>query len=439
MKRAIPILILLILIAAGVYWWTTQRDAEVIRLAAPIVPPWGEEPDNRIVGSGTIEAEIVAITTETGGRIVAIHADEGDEVRQGDLLVELDTSLLKANQNQLEAALATARANLAEVSSPPRPEDVGAAKAELLQAQAARDGVYAVWQQTQSIVEDPLELNARIGTARGEIAILEKQVEAAQAELKAAEIQRDEAARNQLNNEAMVLSQVAVKQAEAARANLAAAEAELAGAQSQFALLIAMRDNPLALITQANAARTAYEQAEAAVLVAEARLASVKAGPMPEDVAIAEAQVQQAEAALGSVEVQLDNLNLTAPRDGIISDRPANPGELATPGATLMNLGDLDQVTLTVFIPETQIGRVRVGQTARVEVDAYPSETFEGTVAFIALEAEFTPKNVQTEEERVNLVFAVKITLDNPDHRLKPGMPADAEIISDLEVSGQSS
>jgi HlyD family secretion protein len=104
-----------------------------------------------------------------------------------------------------------------------------------------------------------------------------------------------------------------------------------------------------------------------------------------------------------------------------------------------MNLGDLDQVTLTVFIPVTQIGQVRVGQTARVEVDAYLGETFEGTIAFIAPEAEFTPKNVQTEEERVNLVFAVKITLDNLDHRLKPGMPADAQIINNPEIKGQSS
>lgn len=432
MKRVIPILILLILIGAGVYWWITQREPAATSLAAPIDPPWKEEPDNRILGSGTIEAEIIAITTEIGGRIVAMHADKGDVVEHGDLLVELDTSLLRANQNQLEAALATARANLAEVSAPPRPEDVAAAEAELQQAKAARDGAYVVWQAMGSIVEDPLELNVQIDIARGDLAILEKQVEAAQADLKAAEIQRDEAARNQLNDEAITMSQVAVKQADAARANLAAAEAELTGAQSQLALLIAMRDNPLALITQANAAKTAYEQAEAAMLVAEAKLASVQAGPRPEDVAIAEARVQQAESALTSVEVQLDKLNLTAPRDGIITDRPANPGELATLGATLMNLGDLDQVTLTVFIPETQIGRVRVGQTARVEVDAYPGETFEGSVAFIAPEAEFTPKNVQTEEERVNLVFAVKITLDNPDHRLKPGMPADAEIISDL-------
>jgi len=425
MKRVIPALILLALVAGGYYWWTTQQGADAIGLTA-------KEPEARIFGSGTIEAEIIAITTETGGRIVAMHADEGDEVHQGDPLVELDTSLLQAQQNQLEAALATARANLAQVSAPPRPEDIAAAQAELAQAQAARDGAYAVWQQAQYVVDNPLELNAQIDALRGQIALLEKQVEAAQAALKAAEIQRDEAARNQVNDEAITMAQVAAKQAEAAQANLAVAQTELEGARRQLELLIAMRDNPLTLITQANAAKMAYQQAEAAVTVAEAKLASVKAGPMPEDVAIAQAQVKQAKAKLTSLQVQLDKMTLTAPRDGVITSRPANPGELAASGATLMNLGDLDQVTLTVFIPETQIGRVRVGQTARVTVDAYPGETFEGTVTFIALEAEFTPKNVQTKEERVNLVFAVKITLDNPDHRLKPGMPADAEIVSDL-------
>jgi multidrug resistance efflux pump len=417
MKKVIPILILLALIGAGYYWWTTQSN---------------REPDNRIVGSGTIEAEIVAITTETGGRIVAIYADEGDQVRLGDLLVELDTLLLQAEQDRLEAALATAKANLKEVSAPPRVEDVAVAEAELRQAQSARAGAYAVWQEIQSVVDNPRELSMEVESARGQIDILEKQVEAAQVTLKALQIERDQAARNQSNDEAITLGQAKEKQVGAAQSNLAAAEAELAGLRRRVELLTAMRNNPLALITQANAAQMAYEQTEAGVLVAEAKLTRVKAGPMPEEVAIAQAQVQQAEAALARIEVQLGKLRLTAPRNGIITDRPAHFGELAMPGAILMNLGDLDQVTLTVFIPETQIGQVRVGQIGRVKVDAYLDETFEGTVVFIAPEAEFTPKNVQTEEERVNLVFAVKISLDNQDHRLKPGMPADAELISDL-------
>jgi multidrug resistance efflux pump len=432
MRRVIPFILLLTIIGGGYYWWTNRGNTEgssLIDLGDAVLR---KEADDRIAGSGTIEAEIIAITTETGGRIIAIHTDEGEEVEKGDLLVELDTSLLQANQDQLEAALDTARANLAQVSAPPRPEEVAAAEAELLQAHAARYGAYAVWQEAQSVADNPLELNAQVRSARRQIEILEKQVEAAQAELKEAEIRRDEAARNQLNDEAITLSLVAIKQAEAARASLSAAEAEVAWAWRQLEVMATIRDNPLLLITQANAAKTAYEQAQAAVLVANANLTAVKADPMAEDVAIARAQVEQAEAALARTQVQLEKMNLTAPSDGIITDRPANPGELATPGAILLNLGDLDQVTLTVFIPETQIGLVDIGQTAQVKVDAYPDETFEGTVKFIALEAEFTPKNVQTEEERVNLVFAVKINLENPDHRLKPGMPADAEILSDL-------
>lgn len=432
MKRVIPILILLGLIGAGYYWWTTQSSGDVVSLAAQGGPLWRKESNDRILGSGTIEAEIIAITSETGGRIVAIYADEGDEVHLGDLLVELDTSLLQAEQGRLQAALATAQANLAEVSAPPRPEDVLAAEAELQQAQAARAGAYTVWQEVKSAADNPLELKAEVEATRRQIVMLEQQVEAAQAGLKTAQIQRDEAARNQSNDEAITLSQAAVKQAEAAQANLAATEAELAGAWRQLELLIAMRDNPLILITQANTAQTAYGQTQAGVLVAEAKLASVKAGPIPEEMAIAKAQVQQAEAVLAHLEVQLGKLKLPTPRDGIITSRPAHPGELAMPGTTLINLGDLDEVTLTVFIPETQIGRIKIGQTGRVNVDAYPGETFEGSVTFIAPEAEFTPKNVQTEEERVNLVFAVKIRLDNPGHRLKPGMPADAEIITDL-------
>jgi multidrug resistance efflux pump len=419
MKRAMPILFLLVLIGGGYYWWTTRGSG------AAFIPA-GQESPGRIVGSGSIEAETVAITTELGGRIVALHADEGDAVKKGAPLVELDASALQARRNELEAALAGARAHLAEVSAPPREEDVAAAEAARQQAQAAHDGAWAVWQAALSLADDPLELNVEVESARGQVAALEKEVEAAQAELKEAQIRRDEAARNQLNHEALVMGQVAEQQVKAAQANLAAAEADLAGAQQQLALLATMRDNPVALTAQANAAGSAYQQAVAAASAAEAELALVRAGSRPQEVAMAQAQVRQAEAALATLQVQLEKLKLSAPREGIITERLASVGELAAPRAVVMNLGDLDRVTLTVFIPETQIGRVQVGQTSRVNVDAYPEETFEGKVDFIAPEAEFTPKNVQTAEERVNLVIAVKISLDNRDHRLKPGMPADA-------------
>jgi multidrug efflux pump subunit AcrA (membrane-fusion protein) len=96
-----------------------------------------------------------------------------------------------------------------------------------------------------------------------------------------------------------------------------------------------------------------------------------------------------------------------------------------------MTLADLDNLTLTIFVPEDQVGKVQIGQPVSVTVDAYPERVFPGTVTFIASQAEFTPKNVQTKEERVNMVFAVRVGLPNGDHALKPGMPADAVIVTD--------
>jgi len=144
--------------------------------------------------------------------------------------------------------------------------------------------------------------------------------------------------------------------------------------------------------------------------------------------------VVEAETALAAVAVRMAKQTLVAPRGGLISEKLVNAGELAAPGAALLELSDIETVELTVYIPETEIGRVKIGEAAQVHVDAYESETFSGAVSFIAHEAEFTPRNVQTQEERVNLVFAVKIKLDNADHRLKPGMPADAEILPGVKA-----
>jgi len=105
-------------------------------------------------------------------------------------------------------------------------------------------------------------------------------------------------------------------------------------------------------------------------------------------------------------------------------------GELATPGIPLITLADLDQVILTVYVPESRLGQVRVGQRVEVRVDSFPDRVFIGRVVTIATEAEFIPRNIQTREERVNMVFAVKVVIPNPDHALKPGMPADAVILA---------
>ena len=421
MKRIIPIIIILAIIGGGYWWFKHTRVAAATPTA--------------LVGSGTIEAETIAITTEIGGRIIAVKAAEGDEVAADQVLVEIDPSNLLAQQAQLEAALATAKANLTATSVPPRPEDIAAAEARLAQAKVAREGAKVTWETAQALVNNPHELQAHINQAQARVTEAQRNLELAQVNLKRMEIQAEVASRNQSNHAALVQNEVAQHQLKAAQVGLHMAEVGLNGAKQQVELLQYLRDKPLQFISQANAAKAAYQQAEAAVPVAEANLAATKANPTVEDIAVAQAKVGEAEAALAEVQVQLDKLTLTAPRAGLISHKLVNPGELAAPGTVLLELSDIDTVDLTVYIPETLIGQVKVGQQARVYVDAYPDDRFAGTVSFIAHEAEFTPRNVQTKEERVNLVFGVKITLDNPDHRLKPGMPADAEILPELQPS----
>ncbi len=419
MRRIIPIIILLAAIGGG-YWWFTQQNTVV------------EAEELPLVGSGSVEAETVLITAELGGRIVDIKVGEGQEIEAGQVLVELDKEELLAQQLQLESNLAAARANLNLVSAPPRPEDIAAARARLQQAQATRDGAKLTWERAQQLADNPHQLEVEINRARSGVTRGEKELELALVNLKRQEIAAEAASRDQSSHEALVKMEAAQRALEAARIQVDMAEVGLAGAEKQVEHLVGMRNRPLQLMAEANTARAAYEQAQAAVLAAEASLAAASAPPRQEDVEVALAQLNEAKAALTAVEVQLDKQTLTAPRAGLISKKAVEAGELAAPGTVLLELSDIDTVDITVYIPETRIGEVKIGQKAIVEADAYEDRVFEGMVTFIAHEAEFTPRNVQTEEERVNLVFAVKISLDNADHLLKPGMPADATILAEM-------
>ncbi len=136
----------------------------------------------------------------------------------------------------------------------------------------------------------------------------------------------------------------------------------------------------------------------------------------------------QAQAGLNLVRVQISNASILAPVSGTVLERNIEVGELAMAGTAICKLGDLSRPYLKIYLPENRYGRIRLGQAARITVDSYPHRFFAGRVAAIANQAEFTPKDVQTREERVKLVFAVKIAVENPGGELKPGMPADAVI-----------
>lgn len=161
--------------------------------------------------------------------------------------------------------------------------------------------------------------------------------------------------------------------------------------------------------------------------VAVANLSMLKNGARDEEIEAARAQVEAAQAQLDALDIQLKKLTITAPWDGVVLTRSAEVGGMALPGTTLIEIGRLGQLELTVYLPEEKFGLVIPGQKVGVYVDAYPNRVFEGTVLRMADEAEFTPTNVQTKEDRTRLVYAVIVRLDNPDFALKPGMIADSE------------
>ncbi|MCX7683317.1 MAG: efflux RND transporter periplasmic adaptor subunit [Anaerolineae bacterium] len=376
-----------------------------------------------ITASGFIEGEEVSVAPEVSGRIVEITVDRGDRVEAGQVLVRLDDAVLQSQRRQAEAGLAAARANLARVRAGARPQELAAARAALAQAEAARDGAFKAVLDARSVISNPLELNAQIDAARTQVRLAEQNVEMARANLAEVELKRGVYGGKGGDTERMWNLQV-----QAAQAALAQAQAELDGARAYLNVLLRIRANPLTLRAQLHAAEAQYRQAEAQVDIAQAALEELEAGPTPEEVALAEAQVRQAEVAVRLVDAQIAQLTLTAPMDGIVTTRSAQVGETAQAGLPLLTIANLDEVTLVIYIPANRIGHVQPGQEVEVRVDSFPGQVFLGQVASIAGEAEFTPRNVQTQEERVHLVFAVRVRIPNPDHLLKAGMPADALI-----------
>lgn len=174
--------------------------------------------------------------------------------------------------------------------------------------------------------------------------------------------------------------------------------------------------------------RTAYKMASARAEQAAQQLSVVIEGPRQEEIALAAAKVEQAKQQLELVKTRLTYAQITAPVDGMVLSKNIEAGEYVSPGTPVVTIGDLNQVWLKAYIAETDLGKVKLGQKVLVTTDTYRGKTYSGQIGFIASEAEFTPKNIQTSAERVKLVYRIKIVIDNAAHELKPGMPADAVI-----------
>ena len=341
--------------------------------------------------SGTIEATTVDVSFMLPGIVRERLVDEGDAVRAGQAVAVLEDAELLQQVALSQADVRAAEAALAELKAGSRPEEIARAEAASRQAGAVLDELLA-------------------GSRPEEVAVAKAAVDSA--ESRAVFVQANHQRKAGLRDAGVISAQ----EMEASESELIAARSALSEATERLKLL---RAGPRA---------QDIEQARAAAAQADAALALVRAGPREEQIEQAAARAAQARAALALAETRLGYARVASPVAGVVLSKNVEPGEYVSPGTPVVTIGDLGNVWLRAYVDETDLGRLRLGALVRVRTDTYPGKRYEGRLCFIASEAEFTPKNVQTLKERVKLVYRVKIGIPNPQFELKPGMPADAWI-----------
>jgi len=215
---------------------------------------------------------------------------------------------------------------------------------------------------------------------------------------------------------------------EDARAAVSSAEATRTMTEREYQRSDQLYTKNLIAAQDVDRTRQAYEVAKAQERSARERLALLLAGSRPDQIDAARWQVTQAESALAQAQSRLREARVVSPIDGVVLRKNLEAGETANPGVPILTLVNPKDVWLRAYVPETEVGRLKIGDTAALRVDAFPNRVFTGRLIEIGSEAEFTPRNVQTKKERVTLVFRIKIQIDNPDGLLKPGLPADADV-----------
>ncbi|HNG02387.1 MAG TPA: efflux RND transporter periplasmic adaptor subunit [Nitrospira sp.] len=322
-------------------------------------------PDGLIQANGRIEGDHVTVASKFPGRVVELAAREGAEVLKGSILIRLDDAQTKAKVDQAARLVDSLMA----------------------QVEAAHTALAVL------NLEVPLSIEAAAA-----------KVESARAVIRKARAVEYEARRDAERIRALLPQQAVSEQ-----------QVDQADARWKIA------------VTEIAVAQAAHDQAGKEL--AQAELGRERIRSKEAEVAALERQRDQADATLAEARSVLDDLTIVAPTSGTVTTRMVDVGEVVATGAPLLELVDLDRLYLQVYVPELQIGKVRLDLPARIHTDAFPDQPFDATVRYIASKAEFTPKEVQTPDERVKLIYAVRLYLTtNPDHRLTPGLPADAVI-----------
>jgi HlyD family secretion protein len=363
------------------------------------------QPDGRIRISGNIELTQVNVAFKVSGKLVERAVDEGDIVKKGMVVARLDKDQLLRQREREQASLAEAQSQLTQAGTTvewtkqSQASDLDQRRADLNQAQAHLRELEA-----GSRPQEVKESSAAVEAARAA-------AEAAQNDWERAQVlyKRDD---------------ISASQYDQYRKNAESAVAALRQAQERFAMV---REGPRK--EEIEAARAQVTRAAASVKWAEAQRLDVTR--KQEDVVSKRADIDRERAQVGLIDSQLGDTVAASPIDGVVLVKSANVGEILAPGTTVMTIGDIDHPWLRGYINERDLGRVKLGTKAKISTDSYPGKVYWGRVSFIASEAEFTPKQIQTSEERLKLVYRIKIDVDNPQHELKSNMPADAELVLD--------
>ena len=380
-SRAFVILATVLFVAAGVFlaWWFLIRRPPV--------------PHNIITLSGRIEGDDSVVASKTSGRIREIRVREGDSVKAGDIIAILDDEQAAAREEQAKSASQTAETRVTQAQ-----QQIAVLGEQLKQSRI-------------SVEQARLDAQGRVRQAEAQVATAEANLSQAQAGYEQARYdlerfsrlaesgdvsdrQREQASTTAKAQAALVESNK--KQVAAARGALTAARANL--------------ENPPIKASQASGVQKQITQAQTEVNAAQ------------HDAERARAQLKEAQA-------NRADLNIVAPFEGTISTRTAEPGEVVSPGTAIVTMLDLSKVYLRGFVPEGDIGRVKLGQPARIYLDSSPRQPIEAVVSRIDPEASFTPENTYFRDDRVKQVVGIKLLVNTPNGAAKPGMPADGEIL----------
>jgi HlyD family secretion protein len=391
MNKRIPILAIVVLAAVGAYLYFSKQTAGKLK--------------NQIQVSGNIELTEVNIAFKTSGRLMERTVDEGTFVKKGQVLARLDHDQLSAQRDREEAALQSVTTQLAqaETSLAWQKENLAA---DLQQRKADLDSYQARWQELKN------------GARPQEIEETKAAVDSAQAEFDRSKRDWERAQTLYKNDD------ISTAQYDQYRSRWEGGTAVLKQAKERQSLVLAGPRQE-----QIDAATAQVQRARAAIRMAGTNTLEIKR--REQELLMRRAEIARAKANLALIDSQLADTTAISPVDGVVLVKAAEPGEVLAAGSTVVSIGDLHHPWLRAYINEPDKGKVKLGMKVQVTTDSYPGKKYRGVLSFISAEAEFTPKQIQTQEERVKLVYRIKIDLENPQQELNSNMPADAAI--DLE------